>query len=87
MACTGQGWEQIRNEWDIPRLMAWNRYAADHPPLHLMVAAYLGIKPKSQSTKSAEDLVTELAQGGIQAQPFTRPIRRDLMPWLKKTSN
>jgi hypothetical protein len=86
VASTGQGWEQIRAEWDLPRLMAWNKYTAEHPPLHLMVTAYLGVKPKPDASRSAEQLVTELAQGGIQAQPFTRPVRRDLMPWLKTSS-
>jgi hypothetical protein len=27
-------------------VLAWKRYTAAHPPLHLMVAAYLGIEPK-----------------------------------------
>lgn len=86
MASTGQGWEQIRAEWDIPRIAAWNKYAADNPPVHLMVAAYLGIKRKGAPPTS--DLVTDLATmpGGMELSVHPRPIRRDLMPWLKKTS-
>lgn len=30
---------------DVDDLMT---YWADHPPVHLMVAAYLGVKPKTQ---------------------------------------
>lgn len=33
---------------DLPRLLALQAYWADHPPLHLMVKAYLGIKPKEK---------------------------------------
>ncbi|WP_176219529.1 hypothetical protein [Chromobacterium haemolyticum] len=44
-----------------------NTYWRNHPPLHLMVAAYLGIKPESKSTAGGQpddqpDLVTLLAQ-------------------------
>lgn len=46
MVCTGQTWEEIGQQWDLPRLEAWNVYNRDHPPLHIMVAAYLGVKPK-----------------------------------------
>jgi hypothetical protein len=37
-----------------------NRYWDDHPPLHFMVAAYLGIKPKTASKGNAEDIVSFL---------------------------
>jgi hypothetical protein len=35
----------VREDWDLPRVNAWFEFTADHPPLHAMVAAYLGIKP------------------------------------------
>lgn len=37
---------QIEQEWDFPFLDGWNKYSRSHPPLHIMVAAYLGIKPE-----------------------------------------
>ena len=59
MTCTGQGWSQIDTEWDIPRLEAWNRYSRSHPPTHLMIAAYLGVKPEAKPS-TAESLVSQL---------------------------
>jgi hypothetical protein len=35
---------------DLPRLYAMNDYWQQHPPVHIMVAAYLGIKPKATAT-------------------------------------
>ena len=41
----------------LPRLAALREYWEDHPPLHLMVAAYLGIKSKRpRKTKRNESL-------------------------------
>lgn len=37
---------------DLPRLNALYAYWADHPPIHLLVAAYFGIKPKDKSSKN-----------------------------------
>jgi hypothetical protein len=48
MASTGETRQKIRDEWDLPLLKAWYGYCADHPPVHILVAAYMGIKPKSK---------------------------------------
>ncbi len=47
----------------LPRLAALNRYWADHPPVHLMIAAYLGIKPGSEKRRMAtfDDFVAAVA--------------------------
>jgi hypothetical protein len=37
---------------DLPRLYAMNDYWQQHPPVHIMVAAYLGIKPAATSNIS-----------------------------------
>jgi hypothetical protein len=34
---------------DLPRLAFLNKYWADYPPLHIMVAAYLGIGPTAKT--------------------------------------
>lgn len=46
---TGWTWDYCLWSLDIPRLIALNTYWKHSPPLHLMVAAYLGIKPKEES--------------------------------------
>lgn len=43
---------------DLPRLYAMNDYWDSHPPMHVMVAAYLGIKPKN--TKATENDPAEI---------------------------
>lgn len=52
-------------EWDLPRVAAWNAYCAESPPLRAMVQAYLGIKPASVNTGvevegQAEELMATL---------------------------
>jgi hypothetical protein len=36
----------------LPRFLALSRYWAKHPPVHLMVAAYLGIGKKAGRQKT-----------------------------------
>lgn len=48
IACTGWTWCYIADHLDLPRLEALNKHWANSPPVHSMVAAYLGIKPKEK---------------------------------------
>lgn len=41
---TGWTFDQIGEEFDIPRIEAMNKYWLKHPPVHIMVASYLGVK-------------------------------------------
>ncbi len=54
---TGHGWQEIEEEWDLPRVERWIAYCQKHPPLQWMVAAYLGFdKPgKGESMRVTED--------------------------------
>lgn len=52
MACTHHTWDEIDRQWDVPRLVAWNKYSAQFPPLHALVAKYLGYKPPEPETKA-----------------------------------
>lgn len=55
---TGMGIEQVRAEFDIPRLQAFNKYAEKFPPSHVLIAAYFGFgkesKPKEQEADFSE---------------------------------
>lgn len=44
-ASTGWTWDYVAEHVDLPRLEALTRYWEGHPPTHVMVAAYFGIKP------------------------------------------
>lgn len=47
--------EQVREQFDVPRLIAFNRYCERFPPQHTLVAAYFGFgKPKKQENDPAE---------------------------------
>ena len=39
---------------DFPRLFAMNRYWQQHPPLHIMVASFMGIKPEARARVTSE---------------------------------
>jgi hypothetical protein len=50
----------VRDDWDVPRLTAWNKYSERHPPLHVLFAAYAGFKPPAK-TEDPPDLLAFLA--------------------------
>lgn len=54
MQCLGWTWEQAEG-LTLPRYEALCRYWESHPPVHLMVAAYLGIKPKPRPLREGEE--------------------------------
>lgn len=58
---TGMSWDQARHEMDIPRLEALNRYWKHSPPVHQLVARYMGIKAP-EALKPAGDQAAELMQ-------------------------
>ena len=87
MGDTGQSWETIRSEWDIPRLDAWRRYQGKSPPLQAMVQAYLGIETRSRAEAAANNDPALLAgiDGAVLREPL-RPIPEGLCSWRKTTS-
>lgn len=67
-ACTGMSLNDIADQFDLPRLDALYAYHKKFPPLHIMVAAYLGAgESKPTSQQNQPDLFAELAQfpGGV----------------------
>lgn len=53
---TGWTWDYCEDELTWPRIEALYDEWADHPPVHEMVAVYLGYKPQSKKTKKYGDL-------------------------------
>ena len=47
-------WEEVREQFDIPRVGAMQRYWVENPPLHQLVAAYLGFKGKPTVTTESD---------------------------------
>lgn len=65
MACTGHDWEQIDSQWDVPRLLNWNRYSRQFPPLHALVARYLDYKPAEDTASLTTEQHAERLLGAL----------------------
>lgn len=64
---TGMGLEQVRSEFDIPRLEAFGRYTAQWPPIHILLAGFMGLgqapaKPDKSQEEALADLISQLPQ-------------------------
>lgn len=46
----------------MPRLAAFEGYWSDHPPVHHLVAAYLGYKPP-EAPKGIDDFMKAMGHG------------------------
>jgi hypothetical protein len=57
------------DELTVPRLMALNRYWANHPPVHIMIAAYLGVKPRETRKNTEHDMRELIAMFGAGGAP------------------
>lgn len=80
MAGTGQGWETIRREWDLPRYFAMMAYWEEFPPAHLQlrrIAQFLGVRleaPKAveQAAGQAEENSPQAVEQALGAMPTMR---------------
>lgn len=57
---TGWTWEYVGEHMDIPRLRKMQHYWEENPPLHVLVASYMGVgvrKDKKQSSAGAEMII------------------------------
>jgi hypothetical protein len=50
-ASTGYTWDEV-GKLTIPRLKAFTRYWQKQPPVHVLVAAYMGYKASDQPTQT-----------------------------------
>lgn len=70
--CTGLSWDTVLEEFDLPRVHVMNEYWQSHPPVHLMVAAYFGIKPKPKFDKKSleeQDFGQLMSQARFEENP------------------
>lgn len=64
MASGCGAWDEVERQFTLPRYQALWRYWRHHPPVHLMVAAYLGIKPEGPPPVDEVGLADLLAMFG-----------------------
>jgi hypothetical protein len=46
----------VDSEIDLPRLFALNKYFREFPPVHILVAAFVGYKKPDDTVNSEEDM-------------------------------
>jgi hypothetical protein len=52
--CASLGWEwEAVEDLTMPRLRAFSDYFEEHPPLHMVVAAFAGVKPRPRGGEQA----------------------------------
>jgi hypothetical protein len=49
----------------LPRLKALTEYWREHPPLHILVAGYFGIKSKREADADPDELMALIDQGAL----------------------
>lgn len=77
VASTGCTPTQAWSEWDIPSLIAQQRYWRRHPPVHLLVAAYLDYKPAAQPGQLGSARAQASNDASIQALMAMAPAMPD----------
>ncbi len=57
---------KVVDEMTLDDYRRYARYWESHPPLHLLAAAYLGVKPKPAPAQASDDIagLLALAPGG-----------------------
>jgi hypothetical protein len=46
--------ESIRDQFDLPRLKAFNTYTEQYPPQHILIAAYFGYGTKKKEVEQLD---------------------------------
>ncbi len=71
---TGMTYDEVLDQLDFPALQGFTDYWRSHPPVHVMVAAYLGIEPQSKPSDKPrevdESTIAEL-MGAFERTPGT----------------
>lgn len=70
MSVPGLTWHDARHEMDLPTLAALTKYWNHSPPVHVLVAQYLGYKPSEKPTtkaveSQADDLIQLIQSGAL----------------------
>jgi hypothetical protein len=65
ITCFGWTWEYVDQSMTFPRLAALNVYWKRNPPLHQLVANYLGYNGKAEKTEQVDDLIALIETGAV----------------------
>jgi hypothetical protein len=73
-AATGWTWEYIGECLTLPRLAALQKHWRDFPPVHIMVAAYAGYKPKAEATAPNGNVLTDAQAEATKAKAWSSTL-------------
>lgn len=73
MTITGWSWEYIDEYMTLPRLSGMMEYWNEHPPLHILLAAFMGVKPSrrgrpSVSNQNPDQIMADFAAAGMEVK-------------------
>ncbi|QMT41238.1 hypothetical protein [Neisseria shayeganii] len=72
-ASTGWTWDYVAENIDLPRIQHLSEYWRRHPPVHILVASYIGYRAPDPATLAAEEAEAVQMFGGgetLSAQEF-----------------
>lgn len=69
---TGWTYEYVRDEFDLAGLRRMYRYWNEHPPVHELVAGYMGVGAKKSKAKASSSLRDFASEMGANFQGVTR---------------
>lgn len=49
----------------LPRLYALSKYWEENPPVHVLLAAFMGLKKKKSEGANVEDFLADLSAHGV----------------------
>ena len=60
ITCTGWSWDQVDCDMDLPKLAALGKFHKQFPPIHKMIAEYLGVGSEPTPIKNTDAELDEL---------------------------
>ncbi|MDO5058585.1 MAG: hypothetical protein Q4D82_01425 [Neisseria sp.] len=81
-ASTGWTWDYVCNHIDLPRLQHLNRYWRQHPPLHILAAAYMGFSAPDEAEQAAEQeaALQQMGAETLSQEEFEALLREKGLP-------
>lgn len=75
-ASTGWTWDYVAENIDLPRIGYLSEYWRNHPPVHILVASYMGIRPSEQPNEADEaEAVNMLGGNTLSEEEFNALLK------------
>lgn len=75
-ASTGWTWDYVAENIDLPRIGHLSNYWRRHPPVHILVASYMGIRPSEKPNEADEaEAVNMLGGNTLSEEEFNALLK------------